>query len=172
MALPFEPKISPLMKRHNRGDFSCGKKSLDDYLQSRASQDMKRNLAAVFILEGESVDDIAGFYALSSLSIEAGDLTELSAKGLPTARPVPCTLLGQFAIHEKWKGQGVGNWLLGHVLQNVTNHAKNVGSFALIVDAVDNDAHAYWQYCGFIPFPNTPNRLFLPMKTIKKWLET
>lgn len=172
MALPFDPKISPLMKRHNRGDFSCGKKPLDDYLQRRASQDMKRNLAAVFILEGKNEGDIAGFYALSSLSIEAGDLTEFSAKGLPTTRPVPCTLLGQFAIHEKWQRQKVGAWLLGHILHEVVTHAKKVGSYALIVDAIDLEAQAYWHHCGFIKFPSTPDRLFLPMKTINKWLET
>ena len=171
MSLPFEPKVFPLMKRHNRGDFSCGKKTLDDYLQRHASQDMKRNLAAVFILEDESANDIAGFFTLSSLSIEAGDLTKLSAKGLPASRPIPCTLLGQFAIHEKWKGNGLGNWLLGHVLHSVTNQAEKVGSFALIVDAVDDEAYAYWQYCGFIPFPHTPNRFFLPMNTIQKWMK-
>lgn len=159
------------MKRHKRGDFSCGKKPLNDYLQSRASQDMKRGLAAVFILEGGNEADIAGFYALSALSIEAGDLTEFAAKGLPVTRPVPCTLLGQFAVHEKWKGHGVGAWLLGHVLLNVTVHAGKVGSFALIVDATDDEARAYWRHSGFIPFPATPNRLFLPMKTLKKWLE-
>ncbi len=172
VALPFDPKKSPLKKRHKRADFSCGKKSLDVYLQRHAGQDMKRGLAAVFILEGESEVDIAGFYALSSQSIEAGDLTELSVKGLPVERPIPCTLLGQFAVHEKWKGQGVGAWLLGHVLHEVTAHAEKVGSFALIVDAVDEEARTYWLHCGFIPFPSTQNRLFLPMKTIKKWLDT
>lgn len=171
MELPFEPVISPLMKRHNRGVFSCGKDPLDTYLHQQANQDIKRGLAAVFILEGENDTNIAGFYALSSLGIDAGDLTELVAKGLPKKRPVPCTLLGQFAIHEKWQGHGVGAWLLGHILHEVVNHAAKVGSFALIVDAVDDEAHAYWRHCGFIPFPNTSNRLFLPMKTIKTWLK-
>lgn len=169
--LPFEPRISPLLKRHNRRAFTCGKEPLDAYLQKRANQDMKRSLAAVFNLEGEDETDIAGFYALSSLSIEAADLSEFSAKGLPAVRPIPCTLLGQFAVHVKWQGQGIGAWLLGYVLLEVLHHAEKVGSFALIVDAVDEEAHAYWQQCGFLPFPNTPNRLFLPMKTIKKWFE-
>lgn len=171
MKLPFEPVISPLLERHNRGAFSCGKEPLETYLRQQVNQDVKRGLAAVFILEGENDADIAGFYALSSLSIDAGDLTELATKGLPSRRPVPCTFLGQFAIHEKWQGHGVGAWLLGHVLHEAVIHAGKVGSFALIVDAVDDKAHAYWLHYGFIPFPNTPNRLFLPMKTIKKWLK-
>lgn len=170
MVLPFDPVVSPLEKRHDRRAFSCGKQALDTYLKRQASQDMKRGLAAVFVLEGENDSEVAGFYALSSLSIEAGDLTAFAAKGLPTLRSVPCTLLGQFAVHEKWKGQGIGAWLLGHVLHQVLVHAGEVGSYALVVDAIDEDAHTYWQHCGFIAFPNTGNRLFLPMKTIEGWL--
>jgi len=171
MGLPFQPIISPLMKRHDRGAFSCGKKQLDQYLKMQASQDMKRRLAAVFVLEDEKGTEIIGYYALSALSVDVGDLRENATKGLPTKRPLPCTLLGQFAIHETWKGQNIGAWLLGHVLHNVLANSQKVGSFALVVDAVDDEAHAYWRHCGFIAFPNIKNRLFLPMKTIKKWLE-
>lgn len=171
MALPFMPKIIPFDKRrHNRGAFLCGKAQLDNYIQKQASQDQKRNTAAIFVLEGKNGSDIEVFYSLSSLSIDAGDLTEVAAKGLPQKRPVPCTLLGQFAVHEKWRGQGVGGWLLGHILHEVLDHAERVGSFALIVDAVDDDARSYWLYCGFIPFPDSPDRLFLPMKIIRQLL--
>jgi len=168
--LPFEPIISVLNKRHNRSAFSCGKISLDHYLQRQASQDIKRGLSVVFILETKNNTEIAAYYALSSLSIDAGDLTKSASKKLPTKRPIPCTLLGQFAVDQKWKNQGIGGWLLVHVLYEVLIHAEKVGSFALIVDAVDDDAHSYWQHCGFIEFPNMPKRLFLPINTIKKWL--
>ncbi|PHR62215.1 MAG: GNAT family N-acetyltransferase [Robiginitomaculum sp.] len=170
MALPFKPIISPLMKKHNRGDFSCGKEPLDRYLQTQASQDMKRRLAVVFVLEGEDPKEIIGFYALSALSVDVGDLDEKSAKGLPKTRPIPCTLLGQFAVSETWKGKKIGAWLLGHILDSVLQSSRKIASFALIVDAVDEEAYSYWKHCGFISFPNTPNRLFLPMKTIQSWM--
>ena len=171
MALPFDPTVSILNKRHNRDVFSCGKISLDRYLKRQASQDIKRGLSAVFVLEGASDTEIVAYYALSSLSIDAGDLTELAAKQLPTQRPIPCTLLGQFAVDKQWKNRGVGGWFLVHVLHEVLTHAKKVGSFALIADAIDDDARSYWKYCGFIEFPSTPSRLFLPMNRIKKFLD-
>jgi len=170
VALPFNPRVSILNKRHNRNAFSCGKISLDHYLQRQASQDVKRGLSAVFVLETKKETEIAAYYALSSLSVDAGNLTKSAAKKLPTKRPIPCTLLGQFAVDKKWKNQGIGGWLLVHVLYEVLTHAEKVGSFALIVDAVDEDAGNYWKHCNFIEFPNTPSRLFLPIKTIEKLL--
>jgi GNAT superfamily N-acetyltransferase len=170
MTLPFKPVVSVLDKHHNRGTFSSGKEPLDSYLRHRASQDLKRGLSAIFVLEGQTQSDIAGFYALSSLSIDAGDLTKLAAKRLPTQRPIPCTLLGQFAVDTQWQNKGVGGWLLVHILHEVLSHAEKIGSFALIVDAIDDEAKSYWLHCGFIPFPHTPTRLFVSMNTIRQWL--
>jgi len=170
MSLPFKPVVSTLQKHHERSAFTCGKESIDRYLHQQSSQDMKRRLAAVFVLQGKQRADIAAFYALFALSIDAGDLTSFAAKNLPKMRPIPCTLLGQFAVDLKWKKQSIGGWMLVHVMQQVLSHSEKIASFALVVDAVDDEAQAYWKHCGFISFPNTARRLFIPIKTIKKWL--
>lgn len=128
---------------------------------------MSRKTAAVFVLQEKGQSDIVGFYALSNLSIIPGQLPPGVTKKLPTARPIPCTLLGQFAIASKWQGHGVADWLLGEILEKVLEHSQSIASFALVVDAVDQDAASYWQYLGFTPFPSTPNRLFLTMATIE-----
>ena len=96
-------------------------------MQRQASQDIKCGLSAVFILEGENSTEVAAYYALSSLSIDAGDLTKLASQKLPAKRPIPCTLLGQFAVDTKWKNRGIGGWLLVHVLYEVLTHAKKLG---------------------------------------------
>lgn len=168
MSLPSEQVIVPLQKRHNRDAFSCGKPAIDKYLKEQVSQDIKRKTAVAFVLEGNSNTEIAGFYVLSSFSIHAGELPKVVAKKMPTKIPIPCTLLGQFAIDETLKNQGIGGWLLAHVLNEVLLASTKIASFALVVDAIDEEARAFWIHCGFISFPNTPGRLFLPIKTIKK----
>ncbi len=168
--MTFNPNVVKLEKRHDRDAFDCGKASLNNYLHRHARQDMKRRLAAVFVLQNKIESEVMAFYALSQMSVDAGDLTKLTAKGLPQLRPVPCTLLGQFAVDRKFKGQGIGGWMLSHVFHEVVSHAKNIASFALIVDAVEDDAVSYWRHCGFITMPNTPNKLFLSIKTIEKWI--
>ena len=37
---------------------------------------------------------------------------------------------------------------------------------AVVVDAIDENARAFYRRDGFIDIPNHPNRLFLPMKTV------
>jgi hypothetical protein len=34
------------------------------------------------------------------------------------------------------------------------------------VDAIDENARAFYRRYGFIDIPNRPNRLFMPMKTV------
>ena len=171
MDLPFELTTKALdTSVHDRKTFSCGKEDLDNYIKKQASQDMKRGLAAVFIIEGGGDGEIAAYYSFSALSVDAGDLTELAAKGLPKKRPVPCTLLGQFAVHKKYQGNGISTWLVAHVMHEVLAHSKKIASFALVVDAVDGDARAYWGKCGFLSFPNSPNRMFALMRDIKEWV--
>jgi hypothetical protein len=45
-----EFRIEPLSKEHDRAAFSCGVESLDRYLRTQASQDMRRKANAVFVL--------------------------------------------------------------------------------------------------------------------------
>ena len=58
----------------------------------------------------------------------------------------------------------MGEFLLMDALHRA--YASEIKSFAVVVDAIDNQAVSFYQHFEFIPFPNKPNRLFLPMKTI------
>jgi predicted GNAT family N-acyltransferase len=157
--------IEPLGPNHDRAAFSCGVPSLDEYLQRQASQDQKRNLAAVFILtpDGKSV---AGFYTLSAHAIEADRLPDDLARKLPRF-PIPATLLGRMAIAQTMRGQGLGEFLLLHSLERALQASRQVASWAVLVDAKEGAREFYIKH-DFIPFPGQPNRLFLPMKTIEK----
>jgi hypothetical protein len=45
-----EMRVEPLdAKRHDRTTFSCGVRSLDAYLKTQASQDVRRKANAVFV---------------------------------------------------------------------------------------------------------------------------
>ena len=160
--------IEPLGPNHDRAAFSCGVPSLDEYLQRQASQDQKRNLAAVFILtpDGKSV---AGFYTLSAHAIEADRLPDDLARKLPRF-PIPATLLGRTAIAQTMRGQGLGEFLLLHSLERALQASRQVASWAVLVDAKEGAREFYIKH-DFIPFPGQPNRLFLPMKTIEKMFD-
>jgi hypothetical protein len=45
-------------------------------------------------------------------------------------------------------------------------HSWNIASVAVVVDAIDENAGAFYRHYGFIDIPNHTNRLFIPMKTV------
>lgn len=166
--------VRPLGPNHDRQRFSCGNDRIDQYLHERGSQDVRRNLSVVFVLEGANADEIAGYYTLSGLSADPGDLPAnvIKTLRLPRARAIPVTLIGQFAIARTYQGQGLGERLLLDALERIWEASKSVASWAVVVDAIDDSAVRFWRAYDFIAFPKSPSRLFLPMATIAQLFET
>ena len=48
--------------------------------------------------------------------------------------------------------------------------SKQVASFAVVVDAIDEEARAFYQHFEFLPFRDESRRLFLSMKAIEHLL--
>ena len=163
--------IEPLEgRRHARATFSCGRAELDDYLKNRASQDVERNAAGVFVALPSASTDVAGYYSLSALSVPLSDLPATAAKKLPRYPNVPATLLGRLAVDRRYQRQGLGVFLLLDALARALRATSAVGSVAVVVDAIDEPARAFYEYCQFIPLPDQRLRLFLPMKSIAKMI--
>lgn len=172
---PGPPKwiFEPLDKtRHNRAAFSCGKEPLDRYLQQQANQDLQKKVAAVMVLTPDGTT-IAGYYTLSQYSIELGILPQTTVKKLKLPRypELPATLLGRLAVSSKFRGQGVGELLLMEALKRSLDQSRSIASMAVVVDAKDAEVKAFYGRYGFIELPDTPHRLFLPMKTIQQMFE-
>ena len=159
-------KIEPLGKNHDRAAFSCGTESLDQYLKNQAGQAVGRNLAAVFVLTPDGTT-IAGYYTLSSYAVKLDEIPEEIGKKLTRMPEIPATLLGRLARSVKFQRQGIGGILLVDALKRTLQNSAHVASWAVIVDAIDDEAMEFYKRYGFILFPNRPNRLFLPMKSVQ-----
>jgi predicted GNAT family N-acyltransferase len=165
-----KPRIEPLGKHHDRAAFSSGSPPLDQYFKNQAGQAVEKKLAAVFVLtpDGKTVH---GYFTLSSYVVKLDQLPEEIAKKLTKMDIVPATLLGRLARSEALKGQGIGELLLADALKKALLNSATVASWAVVVDAKDQKAIDFYKRYGFIEFPNTPNRLFLPMKSIRQSFE-
>ena len=164
----FSYVIEPLCSHHNRADFHCGIEALDLYLQERAGQDLRRFLAAVFVLQDLEQEYLAGYYTLAATAIQLTDLPTEFTRKLPKYPLIPATLLGRLAVDERYQGQSLGTFLLLDALYRSLN--SEVASMAVVVEAKNDKAKAFYEYHQFIPFPQQPQRLYLPMKTITKML--
>jgi GNAT superfamily N-acetyltransferase len=142
---------------------------LDRYLKQQASQDIERRACVVYVLTSED-DRLAGFYTLTQDNIAADDLPRELIKqlNLPRYERIGASLLGRLARDLTYKGKGVGELLLADALRRSLVMSRQIASAAVIVDAKDEKAHKFYRDFGFIPFPESQKRLFLPMATIER----
>ncbi len=130
---------------------------------------MDRGVAIVCVaVPMNAPSQIAGYYSLASTGIRLLDLPERAQKKLPRYPLVPATLLGRLAVDQSFKGRRLGEHLLIDALKRARQTSFSVASAAVVVDAKDDDAAAFYVRYGFIPFPDQPHRLFLAMKTVEQ----
>lgn len=158
------PRIELLRAQHSRSGFICGKESLDQYFQRQVTQDARRHLATPFVMVMPD-GAIGGFYTLSSTALRLGDLLENIARRLPRYPLVPATLIGRLAIERRYHGQGWGSFLFLDALYRCSR--SEVASFAVIVDAIDDEARDFYVHHSFLPLPDSPYRLFRRMSDIE-----
>lgn len=128
---------------------------------------MRKQLTAVYVLTPDG-KAIAGYYTLSAYSVGLDKIPEEIAKKLTRMPEVPATLIGRLARSTAYKGQGIGEILLMDALKRSLATSAHVASWAVVVDAKDENAIVFYKKYGFMEIPAFPNRLFLPMATIAK----
>lgn len=170
MPLTFPPIIEPLARSHKRENFDCGETALNDYLQRQATQDMRRGVSRVYVARERGTSRVLGYYTLSAASFSRKNLPEKEAKRLPHY-PVPAALLGRLAVDRSCQGQQLGRYLLFDALHRVLHAAETLAVYALVVDAKNDSARAFYERYGFRCFLDSPSRLFIPVETLRAGVE-
>jgi|SRR6266566_3481583 len=166
MPLTLAPVVEPLARGHDRENFDCGEPALNDYLQRQATQDTRRGVSRVYVAHEKGSSEVLGYYTLSATSFSKKSLPEAEAKRLPHY-PIPAALLGRLAVDRSCHGQGMGKFLLFNALHRVLQAAESLAVYALIVDAKNDNARAFYERYGFIRFPDIESRLFVPLETLR-----
>ena len=109
---------------------------------------------------------VAGYYGLAPTAVEPAIPPRRIRTGQPP-NPVPCLLLGQLATDRAYAGRGLGTSLLADALRRSVAAAELIGGRALLVNAIDEDAAAFWRRRGFLPSPADPLKLFRSMADIE-----
>ena len=165
-----EWRIERLDRGHMREGFDCGKPSLNDFLHGLVSQYEKRNLGRTYVAFGEGEERVLGYYTLASGAIDALSLPVKQAKKLPR-HAVPVILLARLAVDRSVHGRGMGGYLLRDALIRSLDLSEKLGIHAVVVDALDTDAKAFYERFGFLPLADDEMRLFLPLGTIRAALK-
>lgn len=166
MSDPFnftEPRA--LTSKDPVADFDCEAEDLNRYLQRHAVQAQQGEGARTYVTF-DSGGRIAGYFTLAYGSVEHANAPERMSKGL-ARHPIPVMLLARLAVDRRFKGRGLGKELLRDALLRTLNAAEIAGLRAVVVDAKDEGARAFYQRYGFEPFKDNPMRLSLILKDVR-----
>lgn len=157
-------EIGKLRPDHDRTVFSCGVEALDAYLRTQASQDVRRKVASCFVATTPD-SRVVGYYTLASTSLLLSGLPPPIQKKLPRYPLVPAVRMGRLAVDLTQRGRSLGAALLADGLHRTI--VSEIASYALVVDAKDELAAQFYLHHGFIPLPETPLCLFLPLASAR-----
>ena len=157
-------QIHPLQSLHATEAFTCGSEALESWLRQTAKQHVRKGISRTYVATEERAPTrILGFYSLTVSEAETHSLPARMAKALP--RKIPIVVLGRLAVSQADQGRGIGGLLLIDALHRTVRVATEVGIAAVVVDAKDQSAVAFYRHYGFQPLPDQPHRLVLPIQT-------
>ncbi len=158
---PFDPA------QHRTDGFSCGVERLDTWLRAYAGQSQRRDAARTYVVVDAS-DDVVGYYTLVAAQVTLTRATSDVARGMSKRFPIPVVLLARLAIDESRQGTGVGAALLADALRRTVRVADDVGIRAVVVDAIDAGAAAFYARYGFAALDDEPLTLMAPVAMLRR----
>ena len=161
MAVPIER----LAAHHVRVGFDCGDPALNDFLLRQAGQLQRRGFGKTYVALAEDATTATGFVTVSAGQVATAQMPQ-SLK-LPRY-PVPIMRIGRLAVDARHQGRGIGQDLLAFALQLALEFSQQVGLYAVLVDAKDEKAKAFYTRLGFVETAHDSLCLFLPIGTLSK----
>lgn len=159
--------VEPLdTKRHQVGDFRCGQPILDRWLRAYAGQSQRRDLARTFVATDAGLRVVA-YYTLVAGQVEHTAASPNVRAGASPHFPIPICLVARLAVEETWHRRGLGSDLLRDALRRTLAAASQIGMRAVLVDAIDADAAAFYRRYGFEPVSEDGLTLMVPIAAVR-----
>ena len=159
MIAPFP--VEALAQHHDRKGFSCGVEPLDRYFREQVTQDVRRRATICYVAVEAATSKVAGYYTLAASSIPLAEMPEALTKRLPRYPSVPVARLGRLAVDALYRGRQLGAMLLWDAATRAAR--SEMGVYALIVDAKDDQAEAFYRHHGFVTFGSLSRQLLFPL---------
>ena len=163
-------RFEPLGDRHDRATFSCGHKSVDEFLKRIARQRQDRLIGTTIVAVDSTGDQrcIVGYFTLLPHEFRGEELPDPYRKAgrIGKLHVVPGAFLAQLGVDQRYQGQGIGKYLMRNVFERVAALADEWGCAALVTDPIDNRARSFYQGFDFIEMEGHPTRMIVGTGTI------
>lgn len=153
---------------HDLAPFSCGKPALDEWLRRFALANQANDSARTWVVTRAKT--VVGYFSICAGSVRPEEAPRRISKGL-ARHPLPVVLLARLAVDESCSGKGLGAALLKDALVRTEAAADILGARAVLVNAMDDEARAFYEHFGFVGSPVDAFQLFLLLKDLRKNLK-
>lgn len=161
--------VEKLTKDHDLSSFDSGKAALTAWLKRFALTNQQNDSARTYVIHRGG--RVVGYYSLSAGSVRIDESPQRVAKGL-ARHPIGVILLARLAVDRQEQGHGLGKLLLVDALARAESAADSVGARAVLVNAIDDEAAAFYGKFGFEPSPLDSRQLLLLMKDLRATLKS
>ena len=166
--LPRAPELTapaPIGAAHDVSRFDCGKAPLTDWLRTHAAKSEGLSARSYVVCAGQFV---AGYYSIATGSVAHSATSAKLRQNMPD--PIPVIVLARLAVDKEYQGRGIGSGLLKDALARILEASRIVGTRAVIVHPIDEEAENFYRQYGFKPLPGEIRTLFLPVQTVASGL--
>lgn len=153
-----------LNEMHVLDGFDCGVPALDDWLKRRARANLVSGASRTFVV-AEPESKVIGYYALAAGAVASEAAPGRVRRNMPA--PIPVAVLGRLAIDRAHHGKGLGRALFRNAGLRVIQAADIVGIRALLVDAISEEAKAFYMALGMAPSPLSPMTLMVTLADLR-----
>ena len=133
--------------------FHCTQKNGDEpltrFLSEHALDNQKKRLSVTWLALDKG--EVAGYFSLSAASISISHISKQDKRHYPNYEYFPAILIGKFAVDDRYRGQGVGKWMMKNILTIVLHTGKHIGCCYLMVESKEESAGYYEDVLRFKP---------------------
>jgi GNAT superfamily N-acetyltransferase len=163
-----DPRLVLLGAEHDLRGFDCGNEQLNGWLIDHALAGQRADLARTYL--AVAYETPMGYVSLATGSIRREEAPRRYARGMPR-HPLPTILIARLAVDRRHQGEGLGSRLLAEALRRAVAASDAVAARLVVVDAIDEEAAAFYRRRGFIDVEENALRLLRKIADIRRSLE-
>ncbi len=123
----------------------------------------------------DAKDHIVGFYGINMHAIDVKDMPAAYNKKVGRHGLLPAAFIAMIGVDQTQQGNGIGSALAADAVCRIARVSDDIGTCVIILDVFDyGDADTvtrrktYYETFGFLPLPDQPLRLFMPVQTARE----
>ena len=160
--MPLSPP-EPIASYHQLAEFNSGVLALDDWLRRRALPNQASGASRTFVLC--EAHKVVGYYALASGGVHATGAPGRFRRNMPD--PIPVVIFGRLAVDRSLQGRGLGRALFRDAALRILHAADTIGIRGILVNAISEEAKAFYLKLGFDPSPLDPMTLMVTLSDLR-----